>query len=327
MRCAGFLQNKQHHRPRLTQLYPGLPLLKPGVLIPRLFFTGMPNALTIEIADIFIRIEAQAHGGRLKLPPAYTPFAATGKADIRLRLHQTKPRLPETEKVFVSSPIWTLHRHRRLSIIKIFEELEVPGSTLVFDDALKSVDLYPADESGRLPDPFDGPVLELLMIHCLARQRGVILHSCGIETHGRGLLFVGESGAGKSTLTRLWNAEPRIEILSDDRTIVRRKGDSYRIYGTPWHGEAKFGLPQSARLDKIFFIHHADTNRQRRINRAQAVQYLLTCVFAPFWEAKGMQFSMNFLSRLAGRVPCCKLGFLPDESVIRDINNSEVGMN
>ena len=35
-------------------------------------------------------------------------------------------------------------------------------------------------------------------------------------------LFVGHSGAGKSTTTRLWTAREDVEVLSDDRIIVRR---------------------------------------------------------------------------------------------------------
>ena len=154
----------------------------------------MPNSLKIGIADIIISIE----GADIPtIPPAYRPFICSGKSDIRLRLHRRRPHLPAAEKIFSCSPIWHLYRHRDLSIVKIFEELDVPGSTLVFSDQLQTVDLYPSDQSPRQPDPFDGPILELLMINYLALEKGVVIHACGVEKDGLGLLFAGESGAGK----------------------------------------------------------------------------------------------------------------------------------
>ena len=49
------------------------------------------------------------------------------------------------------------------------------------------------------------------------------MHGCGIvRADGTGNLFVGHSGAGKSTTTRLWTEVEDVEVLSDDRIIVRR---------------------------------------------------------------------------------------------------------
>ena len=71
--------------------------------------------------------------------------------------------------------------------------------------------------------PLGYPVDELLIMHRLTREKAIELHSCGIvRVDGTGNLFVGHSGAGKSTTTRLWMEREDVEILSDDRIIVRR---------------------------------------------------------------------------------------------------------
>ncbi|HME35280.1 MAG TPA: hypothetical protein VKF84_08580 [Candidatus Sulfotelmatobacter sp.] len=71
--------------------------------------------------------------------------------------------------------------------------------------------------------PLGYPVDELLIMHRLTREKAVELHSCGIvRVNGTGNLFVGHSGAGKSTTARLWMEREDVEILSDDRIIVRR---------------------------------------------------------------------------------------------------------
>lgn len=73
------------------------------------------------------------------------------------------------------------------------------------------------------PSPLEYPLDELLIMHRLTQEKAIELHSCGIvRADGTGNLFVGHSGAGKSTTTRLWTAREDVEVLSDDRIILRR---------------------------------------------------------------------------------------------------------
>ncbi|HWZ83226.1 MAG TPA: hypothetical protein VNW47_11400 [Terriglobales bacterium] len=75
------------------------------------------------------------------------------------------------------------------------------------------------DASRALEYPLD----ELLITHHLSLGRGVELHGCGlVREDGESFLFVGHSGAGKSTTARLWAQHAEVEVLSDDRIIVRR---------------------------------------------------------------------------------------------------------
>ena len=279
----------------------------------------MPNSLKIGIADITISIEADIREDIPAVPPAYLSFIGSGKTDIHLRLHSRPPRLPSAEKVFSCSPIWHLYRHQDLSIVKVFEELDVPGSTLVFSEHLQTVDLYPSDRCRCLPDPFDGPILELLMINYLALEKGVVIHACGVEKNGLGLLFAGESGAGKSTLAQLWNEAAAGQVLSDDRTIIRQKDGQFWMHGTPWHGEAKFGSPGGVKLGHCFFLGRGQTNTLEKPGAARAVRNLLTCCFPPFWDKKGMAFTMEIFNRLVNDIPCHELRFVPDRAIIEMI--------
>lgn len=72
-------------------------------------------------------------------------------------------------------------------------------------------------------DPMEYPLDELLVTHRLTQDNGIEVHSTGIlRANGDANLFVGHSGAGKSTTTRLWTSVEDVEVLSDDRIIVRR---------------------------------------------------------------------------------------------------------
>jgi hypothetical protein len=269
----------------------------------------MSKPPSITIADVSIAIGA----GRLDLPAAYRPFSSSHHPDIRLDL-VTGTNAPNIGvKVFDSPPIWSLVRSSEGSCFRIYESYPDLRRTLLIPDDGGSAQLI---FQGGDRDPFAGPALELLMITHLALGRGAILHGCGISIDGRGVVFAGESGAGKSTLSRLWAQQAGIEILSDDRVIVRRQNRSFYLYGTPWHGEAAFAAPGGVPLSQIFFIRHGPGNEARKLSGAGAVREMLKCSFPPLWDAGGMAAALELFHGMATSVPCSELTFLPDSSVI-----------
>ena len=273
------------------------------------------------IGDITISVEGDSKLTALGIPSAYQPFIKDGKTDVTLRLHE-KIFVPTVgEKIFDSPPIWSLYRHNGSSILRIFDEMPGYGRTLVLPQDIENTDLYFDDSTGKYYNPYFGPTIELLMVNYLAQGRGIIIHGCGIKKNDRGFLFAGESGAGKTTMARIWSQESDVEVLSDDRTIIRKKDDHFVMYGTPWHGEGKFGSPGSVKLDQIFFINHARENSIMKSNNAQSVTQFLQCSFPPFWDTAGMEYSMDVFSELAAAIPCQLLSFKPDKSIVEFIDN------
>lgn len=282
----------------------------------------MSENLTFRIADISISIKGKVPKSDLSIPSAYHPFVANGKADIGLRLHRGEPDILLQDKVFDCPPIWTLFRHQGIIIIQLFSRRPDLKRILVLQPGLEQAELYFAKGSDRFLDPFHGPVMELLMVNYLAQGKGVIIHGCAMARQGRGMLFVGESGAGKSTLATMWDREEGVEVLSDDRTVVRKQGNEYWMYGTPWHGEAKYGSPRAVRLEHIFFLRHGAKHSIKQASEIEAVSKFLTCSFPPYWDPQGMDFSMELFSDLAAQVPCEELTFKPERSVLDFIDES-----
>jgi hypothetical protein len=273
----------------------------------------MSRKMALRIGNVAISIEGEVSG---EIAPAYLPFIGQAKTDISLRLHRGTPDIVISEKVFESPPIWTLYRENGTSVIRLFPGMGDLQRTLFLPHHLKHADLYFADNCTRFIDPFFGPIMELLLMHYLAHGRGVILHACGVVVDGKGILFLGESGAGKSTLARMWNQETGVEILSDDRVIVRKQGREFWAYGTPWHGEAAFGSSREARLERIFFLSHGKENSVKDIKRLDLVSRLLTCSFPPLWDYQAMEFVLELFSQVAAQVPCKELRFRPEKSVL-----------
>ena len=277
--------------------------------------------IKIKIADITICFDRDGIDFGIELGRAYEPFFVDSHPDLITHLKEDIPDFPSKEVVFDAAPVWSLYREGNRSIIEAFPEEEIPflERVLVFDPSFRSTDLYirpnPAYSSRPL-DPLMFPVGELLMINFLAPNRGVILHSCGIEVDGEGILFVGISGAGKSTWASMCEKEGNATILSDDRIIVRKTDGVFWMYGTPWHGDVKLASPRGVPLKKVFFIRHDVENTAKKLAGIEAVSKYLVCSFPPFWNPEGMQFTLSFLSDLSSRVPGYDLGFLPDSTAI-----------
>lgn len=276
----------------------------------------MPSEIKFKIGDITTAMEWKSGQSDFDAPRAYQPFLSDGRADIRLGLHLGAPQAESGKTVFDSPPIWRLYRQGDASCIHIFNQHPDLLRFLVFPPQFDEADLYFAGPGGQFIDPFFGPVIELLMINYLAQGHGVIIHACGIDNNGIGMLFAGESGAGKSTLANLWNQAAGVDVLCDDRTLVRQIDGELRMYGTPWHGEAQFGAARGVKLDKIFFLRHGPENAVQPLSGAESVLRLLQCSFPPFWDAAGMEFSMDLFEALATRIACDELAFRPDERIL-----------
>jgi hypothetical protein len=273
----------------------------------------MPTELALTIAGIPVTLAWSAPISRVEAPAAYQPFLSAGRGGLRLLLSTETVNCDQGEKAFESPPIWSLYRSSAGSAFRIYEPYPDLERTLFIPHAGRDARL---DFSGSDWNPFSGPALELLLITHLAGCAGAVLHACGIDAGGRGIVFAGESGAGKTTLSRLWSAESGIEILSDDRVVVRRQSGDFRLYGTPWHGEASFAAPGGVPLERIYFIRHGNRNQTAEMPPADVVRELLKCSFAPFWDAGGMGIVLGLFDALAGALPCEELAFKPDRAVI-----------
>jgi hypothetical protein len=246
--------------------------------------------LKLTIGKACIAIEGVEPERDQGIEPAYRPFVSDGKPEIRLCLHQGLPNISVGEEVFDCSPIWTLYRQNGNSVIKIPGSRSYPdvATILVLPSRLDEADLYSSKQSALETDLFQSPAPELLMVNYLARGRGVMLHACGIALNGKGILFVGESGAGKSTMAGICGKEKGVEVLSDDRIIVRKIGAEYWIYGTPWHGDAPFASPTGVGLKRILFLRHGQRNTVSETHGIDTVSRLFTYSFSPHWDMPGM---------------------------------------
>jgi len=287
--------------------------------------------------------------------------------EIRVRWVEEVPRA-QGRKVFDSGSVWRLYEcddgfQFDFSTPNLGGQ---PYKRFTVDRCFRAAALQMNEKSfaGRAgaAEPMDYPLDELLIMHRLTQEKAIELHGSGIvRADGVGNLFVGHSGAGKSTTTRLWTERDDVEVLSDDRIIVRRDGDAsaietpgvaagsasqhgglrlrdrsaspaghsaqhdkkhkMRMYGTPWHGEAMYASPNSAPLARIFVLEHGHGNLITPLTTSQAVAELFARSFVPFHRHEYVDSALVFLEELANAVPVYRYAFEPDQRAVEKIRN------
>jgi hypothetical protein len=163
------------------------------------------------------------------------------------------------------------------------------------------------------------PSDQILIARLLADRRGCYLHSAGAIVNGAGMLFVGHSDAGKSTVTKMLIAAGEganghfplnVEILCDDRNIVRRMNDGWQVYGTWSHGDVPVVSASNAPLQAICFIEKANENTLIPLtDRTEIRRRLLACVIRPFVTADWWGRTLDLIGELADDVSCYVMRF------------------
>lgn len=157
-------------------------------------------------------------------------------------------------------------------------------------------------------------VLRIVHTLVLARQGGFLLHSASAIRNGKAFLFAGVSEAGKTTISRL--APPDVTLLTDEISYVRRRGDEYFAFGTPFAGElAKLGENVSAPISTLYLLAKGKENRIDSITPGQATQSLLSNLLFFAKDEELVQAVFHSAFEFVSRVPVMRLTFVPDARV------------
>lgn len=181
-----------------------------------------------------------------------------------------------------------------------------------------SAEWKPAARRCRIQQPANPYSMDAVMriVHTLvlARQGGFLLHSASAIRNGKAFLFAGVSGAGKTTISRLAPAD--VTLLTDENSYLRKQGESYVAFGTPFTGDlGTMGENTSAPVAALYLLAKGAENRIEPVGAADAGRELLanTLFFAEDQELvhRAFQTACDFVDR----VPVYRLTFVPDARV------------
>ncbi len=110
----------------------------------------------------------------------------------------------------------------------------------------------------------------------IIKHNAVFIHSSALIYDGGAYLFSARSGVGKSTHTKLWQKAfgEKVQLINDDKPVVRIYNDKVIAYGTPFDGGSGIANNISAPLKAIVFIERGETNSVRIPSTTEIIQNL-----------------------------------------------------
>jgi len=264
------------------------------------------------VGGISVAVSSERVSGVLLSFPLELFRAESKGAVVNIRVEWVDRLSPMAElQLFDSGSVWRLHESADAFRFD-FSAMNLgntPYKRLLIDKDFRAGILLMNESSittcGASLYPWDYPLDELLIMHRLTQEKAIELHGTGIvRPNGEANLFVGHSGAGKSTTTRLWTAIEDVEVLSDDRIIVRR--DEVRPDKT---------LNNDAAGEDVGILRLRDCSASRTNLSAQddkarssprTVQYKMRMYGTP-WHGEAMYASPN--SALLSRIFVLEHGF------------------
>jgi hypothetical protein len=167
------------------------------------------------------------------------------------------------------------------------------------------------------PNPYSlDTVIRIVHSLVLAEQGGFLVHSASALRAGQAFLFAGVSGAGKTTLSRL--APPDATVLTDEISYVRRHGNGYRAYGTPFAGElARVGENVSGPLESLFLLEKGPTNRIEPLEPLAAARALMRHILFFAQDEDMVKKIFDSVMAFVSCVRVARLVFTPDERAWR----------
>lgn len=290
----------------------------------------MPD-FVLSIGGVCLALVIARHEWSFEPGSAYPLFVSPGlerQPDVRLSVFTNTdyPPVDLGAEIFAArhapeqrEPSWSLHAQadgRWALVVNVDSAAAFRQRVALLEPDMSRGDLilYPK-VSPSLSFPLMAPLDRVLVLNLLTRRRGILLHACGIDDGGKGIVFAGPSDAGKTTLARLWHNVPGVKVLGDEALVLREVGGEVRVYGTPWPGEAGLADPGGVPLHRVFFVQHADRNGVRALGEALVVRKLLAQTVLLPYDREGSERILDFCISIAEAVPAAELGFVPDDTI------------
>ena len=144
------------------------------------------------------------------------------------------------------------------------------------------------------------------------------MHAVLIEMDDAGYAITAPSGYGKSTQGRLWlKAFPdQARIINGDNPILRREGDEFIAYGTPFCGKEGYQVNTGVPLRGFCYLKHGETNAIKRLDSALAFAQLLR-EYQNQFTSENREKYMDLLQQFAETVPVYVLACNQDVEAAR----------
>ncbi|MDD3127447.1 MAG: hypothetical protein WC479_03235 [Candidatus Izemoplasmatales bacterium] len=131
----------------------------------------------------------------------------------------------------------------------------------------------------------------------------VPIHASAISYNGQAIIFSAPSQTGKSTHASLWKKYlDDVDIINDDKPIIRINDSGAVVYGTPWSGKTAQNVNRCVPLKAIVFLHQAVQNHWNYLSKPQKLTHLFRNVYRPRQE-DAIDSLITVLEQLIDKIP------------------------
>ena len=203
------------------------------------------------------------------------------------------------------------------------KDYEIPASNSyhTIEDTLEEINHWKLTHGNE-----DYPLsyFETLLIHSkiadmVAKENVFIFHGSSVEVDGGAFIFTAPSGTGKSThinILRRVYGEDSIKYINDDKPFIRKNGNEFIVYGSPWNGKSRLSNNVNAKLKGIFIINRSENNFTRKIDAGEAVMHLIKQIHFPMGE-NNIKLGTDLLFSMVKDVPTYLLNVNMDDSAAK----------
>ena len=286
----------------------------------------------VEVAFFILHFFTEENQLNLEDPPWHKGFRAANNtaevhqasafsAEITLTLeNQDLTADYSSDPVLCQTKIWQLNFDQQAQYI-FTNPMQALRRKIVVDEGFTNGHLFgdfkDTKQVGNYPLPQD---LEIVFYaNWLGNYGDLILHASGFAWDGKGYAFTGPSGVGKSTLAGLLKDEPGVTVLGEDQLVLRLLGDTFWIFGTPWHENRSLCSPIGVPLEKLFFLEKNYENSLNRISPLQGVTNLLQTAFIPYYRPEVVKKILDRLSILSQTISFNRISYVIGDDVLSRI--------
>ena len=137
----------------------------------------------------------------------------------------------------------------------------------------------------------------------LLRHEAMILHAALINTEYGGILFSGPSGVGKSTQADLWCRYKEAEQINGDRPILRKEGEQWKAFGSPYAGSSRCWVNKSAVIRGVVMLEQGTECSIYKLGKAKAFRNLYEGMVINSWNSAYVKKIVELIEDFIMKVP------------------------
>lgn len=203
--------------------------------------------------------------------------------------------------------------------VAVFNSNHTSGIIYNTLDDKEKTEKYGFDSLSKLPSD------QIWLCPVLADRQALLIHSAAVMINGKGYLFLGQSGAGKSTTIKLLRKAHleygfKMKILCDDRNIVRKWSDGWKVHGTWSHGTINTVNNLEAPIVGILVLKKDASNRLELIQNKNLIRkYVLTTLIHGLPTNEWWQKELDVIEKLITEIPFYEMYFNKNGEIVRQI--------